>query len=256
VLMDSSLHSANLTADEVSTSLGTNHKAAVEEEEDHHVHLPNPSFWPFILSFAIIVTLAGLLFVPANPWITVIALPFVLIAILGWALEDPMAPLQEHLETIITPRVVSRFQLGQEVYDKGGNWLGKIGARFSDRYILVESGGLLPRTYYVPQQAAKSSLEHNMVLLTMSEEELLQKGLTAIPDDLYEDVPEYREPQVTGVAQFGQAPLSPAETGHYNYGPNYPGINTDASGSYPREDVAPRPQRYVGARRKVYKDER
>jgi hypothetical protein len=53
------------------------------------------------------------------------------------------------------------------------------------------------------------------------------------------------------VPLYGRSPLSPAETGHYNYGPNYPGINTDASGSYRRDEVRPDPERYVGERRKV-----
>ena len=51
---------------------------------------------------------------------------------------------------------------------------------------------------------------------------------------------------LSGVAQFARGPLSPAETGHYNYGKHYPGINTDASGSYHREEVVPHPQKYVG----------
>lgn len=255
--MESSLHGANLTADELDASLVSDHNGAVgEAEEEHHVHLPNPSLWPFILSLAIIVAIAGMLFIPANPWITIIALPFVLIGIMGWALEDPMAPIQEQLIRVITPKVSSRFELGQEVYDKEGSWLGKVEARFGDRYILVERGGLLLKTYYVPQSVAKSSLKRNMVVLTISEEDLLQQGLTTLPDDLYEDVPDDSVQRVTGVPQFARRPLSPAETGHYNYGPNSPGINTDAAGSYHHDEVAPKPQRYVGERRRVYKDER
>jgi hypothetical protein len=61
------------------------------EEEEHHIHLPNPSLWPFILSIAILVTVIGLLFLPTNPWLSIVAAPFVLVGILGWALEDPMA---------------------------------------------------------------------------------------------------------------------------------------------------------------------
>lgn len=253
--MDSSLHSANLTADEVDATLEMHGETAGEEEE-HHVHLPNPSLWPLILSFAIIIAITGLLFVPSNPWITIVAAPFILIGILGWGLEDPMAPMPEHLETIVAPRVNSRFQLGQEVYDKNGEFLGKVEARFGDRYVLVERGGLFPKTYYVPQNAAKSSLKRNMVLLSMAEAEIVQEGYTSVPDDLYEDTQDYGVPRITGTALFGRGPLSPAETGHYNYGPNYPGMNTDASGSYHLEEVAPKPQRYVSERRKTYKDER
>ncbi len=64
-------------------------------EEEGHIHLPNPSFWPIILSAALLLCIAGFLFIDSSPWILVIAIPLVLIAILGLGLEDPMAP-QEH----------------------------------------------------------------------------------------------------------------------------------------------------------------
>ena len=85
--METSLQSTHLPANELSDSL-------VEEqleEGEHHIHLPNPSLWPFILSIAILVTIIGFLFLPTNPWLSVVAAPFVLVGILGWALEDPMA---------------------------------------------------------------------------------------------------------------------------------------------------------------------
>ncbi len=64
-------------------------------EEEGHIHLPNPSFWPIILSAALLLCMVGFLFIDSSPWILVIAIPIVLIAILGLGLEDPMAP-QEH----------------------------------------------------------------------------------------------------------------------------------------------------------------
>jgi len=64
-------------------------------EEEGHIHLPNPSFWPIILSAALLLCMVGFLFIDSSPWILVIAIPIVLIAMLGLGLEDPMAP-QEH----------------------------------------------------------------------------------------------------------------------------------------------------------------
>ncbi len=80
------------------------------EEAEHHVHLPNPSLWPFILSVAILVTIIGFLFLPANPWLSVVGAPFVLVGILGWALEDPMAaPFDPTVETYrYDPRISTR----------------------------------------------------------------------------------------------------------------------------------------------------
>jgi len=138
------------------------------------------------------------------------------------------------------------FEIGQEVFDKDGKKLGKVRARFS-RYILVERGGLFVKAYYVPHSAVSSNTK-NVIRLSLSEEDLREKELNRVPDDLYIESPEYGVPDVSGVAQFARGPLSPAETGHYSYGRRGPGMNTDASGSYHREEVMPTPQRLVSER--------
>lgn len=97
--MDTSLHNMNLTTDELSASLAAKEAEGSLEEEEHHIHLPNPSLWPFILGAAILFTLAGLLALPDIPWLSIIAAPFVIVGILGWALEDPMASPHEVEET-------------------------------------------------------------------------------------------------------------------------------------------------------------
>jgi len=58
-------------------------------EAAQHIQLPSPSVWPLLLSIAIIVFVAGLLFIDDYPWLSLITLLPVLIGILGWALEDP-----------------------------------------------------------------------------------------------------------------------------------------------------------------------
>lgn len=251
--MDSSLKSTNLTADDLPASLNEHQEEVEGAEEEHHIHLPNPSLWPFILSVAILITVAGLLFFPSTPWLTVVGIPFVLVGILGWALQDPMAaPEEEYIFTAPASNpALARFLIGQEVVDKDGEELGTIQARF-DRYILAERGGLFAKPFYIPLEAVTGEIKNNVVRLSLSEQELLDKGLDSLPDDLYEEAPDPGRPALNGVPLFADKPLSPAETGHYNYGPNYPGINTDASGSYHREEVAPSPQRYVHERRKSY----
>lgn len=135
------------------------------------------------------------------------------------------------------------FELGQEVLDREGKKLGKVRARFS-QYILVERGGLFSKAYYVPKSVVAGNVK-GVIRLSLSEDDLRQQGLDSVPDDLYHESPEMDRPKVTGVPQFGHMPLSPAETGHYNYGRRWPGMNTDASHSYHREEVTPVPQRVV-----------
>jgi hypothetical protein len=95
-------------------------------------------------------------------------------------------------------------------------------------------------------------VNNKFIQLNINALEIRAKGLQNVPDDLYDDAPEYDVPITNGVPMFARGPLSPAETGHYNYGPNFPGINTDATGSYRPEEVRPIPQKYVSERRNLY----
>src|SRR5437764_7185905 len=85
--MDTTLHIAGLTVDNLDQSLAVGQEV---EEAEHHIHLPNPSLWPLILSAAILAEITGLLFIPEGPWLSIIAVPFILAGIIGWGLEDPM----------------------------------------------------------------------------------------------------------------------------------------------------------------------
>lgn len=250
--MDSSLRSTNVATDDEQLSFAAHQEAEDVDHEEHHIHLPNPSLWPVILGVAILVTVSGLLFIPDSPWLTIIGIPFILVGIMGWALEDPMAPQEKYVVYQEKSGIQSKFVIGQDVVDKDGHWVGLVQARFP-HYILVERGGLAVTAFYVPQRLTEDNIENGVVRLAVSEEDLRATGANIIPDDLYEESPEFEMPRVTGVPLFASAPLSPAQTGHYNYGPIYPGINTDASGSFPRQDLTIKPQSFVSERRKKYK---
>ncbi len=147
-------------------------------------------------------------------------------------------PIEEHTSQELL------HDLGQEVFDSDGNKIGKVQARF-ERYILIERRGLFGKTYYVPLTAISKNA-HGMLYLALSEAELREHGYNSVPDDLYNEVSEPGIPQIfSGVPKFAKSPLSPAQTGHYNYGRHWPGINTDATGSYHRDEVLPIPQKLV-----------
>ena len=243
--MDSSPQHTSSISDEFSAPLLKEQEVDVEETKPH-IHLPNPSYWPILLGLAIAVGMVGLLFISSAPWIVPIAVVLVLVCILGWAVEDPMASLKEKYVTVYQAVKVDpwRFKIGQGVIDARGKWLGRIQARFS-RYLLVERGGFLPKVYYVPQSTVGDQSRDDTVFLTLSEEDLMRMQLDRLPDDLYDELSDAGIPRVKGIPQFARRPLSPAETGHYNYGKIWPGMNTDASGSYHREEVLPQPRDYV-----------
>lgn len=137
---------------------------------------------------------------------------------------------------------VLELTMGQDVVDSEGKKIGKLRANF-ERYILVERGGLFVKAYYVPHSFIVTGKK--VVHLSVTEEELREQGYNTVPDDLFPETPEPEVPRLDGTPQFGLRPLSPAQTGHYNYGRRWPGINTDASGSYHREEVVPNTQLFV-----------
>ena len=91
--MDTSLERSNLVIDELDASQGANQDVA---EREKHIHMPGPSMWPLALSFVILITVIGLLYLPDGSWLTVIGVPFIILCAIGWALEDPMKHAGEH----------------------------------------------------------------------------------------------------------------------------------------------------------------
>jgi hypothetical protein len=242
--MESSPQHAGSIADEIHATLLT-----VEGEEgEEHVHLPHASYWPLFLAAAVAIAIAVLVFIGSAPLpalgISLVAALFVIACMVGWGLEDPFK--ERPPVYVPAPQVVDRspFKIGQDVVDARGSWLGTVQARFPT-YLLVERGRLFPKVYYVPRSALKEQTGDGLIVLSLTEADLLRGGYNRVPDDLYSEPPEPQIPRVRGIPQFGRRPLSPAETGHYLYGARWPGINTDAKNSYHLEEIQPDPSRYV-----------
>src|SRR5258708_3152409 len=92
------------------STITESHLSVATDASNHtsHIHLPGPSFWPFLLSVALLVSIGGLLFIDTAPWISIVGAPFVLVGIMGWALEDPFA---SHSSTKRKPVVMSGSSL-------------------------------------------------------------------------------------------------------------------------------------------------
>jgi hypothetical protein len=80
-----------------------------DEEASHPPH-HQLSVWPLVLSAAISLLVVGLLFVPDNPWLALIALPLVLVGIIGWALEDTAAGPASAPESINAPGSIDKWE--------------------------------------------------------------------------------------------------------------------------------------------------
>jgi osmotically-inducible protein OsmY len=94
--MNTSQTNISVTEEDLNTSEAITEEEL--EEEEAHIHLPGPSFWPALLGVAIAVVFVGVILfgTPGHdqlaglaPWFIFIGLPLVLIGIMGWALENP-----------------------------------------------------------------------------------------------------------------------------------------------------------------------
>jgi hypothetical protein len=91
--MNTPLQNVNLTADDVQSSILIDKEEHTQSDAEHHIHMPNPSLWPLILSLGVLIALGGLLAINITPVITIIGAVVVLVSILGWGLEDPFKPV-------------------------------------------------------------------------------------------------------------------------------------------------------------------
>lgn len=92
-LMNTPLQSTGIAGDELAAP------ALDVSEEEHaegsHIHLPNPSYWPFVISAALLITFVGLLIVNTTPVLLIVGVVLVFISIIGWGLENPFASRTE-----------------------------------------------------------------------------------------------------------------------------------------------------------------
>jgi hypothetical protein len=154
-------------------------------------------------------------------------------------------PLEKSPETVSNELAAKalgeQVRVGQQVYDTQEVLVGKVAVRFPF-YILIERGWIFPRVYYVPLSLIARS-DGSSLWLNVSEETLKARDYAQVPQGI-NDIPAPPASEdfidISDVSSLGKSPLTPAQTGHYHYGPHSPGINTDAGGSYTHAEVDPR----------------
>lgn len=134
-----------------------------------------------------------------------------------------------------------RVVVGQQVYDTQGARVGKVAVCFP-LYLLIERGWIFPRVYYVPRSLVARA-KGSSLWLNVSEAVLKARDYAQVPLEINDVPPPLASEDridISDVSSLGMSPLTPAETGHYHYGPHSPGINTDAGGSYTQAEMDPR----------------
>lgn len=154
--------------------------------------------------------------------------------------QTPCTSLQTHEQFLELSFLRDYVAVGQQVYDTLGVRVGKVAVRFP-LYILIERGWLFPRVYYVPLSLIQQ-VEGSLLWLNISEAMLKARDYAQVPLEINDaPAPPASEDciDISDVSSLGLAPLTPAETGHYHYGPHSPGMNTDAGGSYTHAEIDP-----------------
>jgi len=64
-----------------------------EEDEEHDVHMPNPSYWPLLVSAGLTIAAAGLLI---HILVAIFGVAWTIVAIYAWSLEPASDPPNEH----------------------------------------------------------------------------------------------------------------------------------------------------------------
>ena len=162
--METSLQGANLMAKQIQT-LEATHGVGEQAEEEHQVHLPNPSGWPIMLSVAVGVAVVGLFFIPESPWLTIIAAPFVLVGIMGWALEDPMASPHHQTSTANAYRIPrDEKELLEQAQNMADQVVTVSSTAYSTHFVRVESegDGVLSLYGKVELEAQRDELEEDL----------------------------------------------------------------------------------------------
>ena len=148
---------------------------------------------------------------------------------------------QAEMQPLESPLLHDHVKVGQQVYDTQGARVGKVAVRFP-LYLLIERGWIFPRVYYVPLSLI-DRVEGPSLWLSVSEATLKARDYAQVPQEINNTpAPPASEDRIdiSDVSSLGLSPLTPAETGHYHYGPHSPGINTDAGGSYTQAEIDPR----------------
>jgi hypothetical protein len=96
--MNTPLQSTDIAGNEVVLPASQVSEEALEHDEGSHIHMPGPSYWPIVISVALLITFVGFLIINSTPALVIVGVILVLISIIGWGLENPMAPKTKVVE--------------------------------------------------------------------------------------------------------------------------------------------------------------
>ena len=88
-------HVSNAEQDDTVTAVNSTGATEHAAEEEEHIHLPGPSYWPILLATAMGVTMVGLMI---DISIAAVGLLFAFMFGIGWSMNWGLESHQAHVE--------------------------------------------------------------------------------------------------------------------------------------------------------------
>jgi hypothetical protein len=144
-----------------------------EHEEHEHIHLPPPSYWPFLLALCITVLFTGFL---TTLVISGIGALLCLFCIIMWGREQSQALPDglTYVETIGEGDPEEQIAAGARVFSRDGKFVGRITFATEDTPI-VRQGWIPTRYGYMPRSAI-DHIEEGAVYLNLTEAQIRERG--------------------------------------------------------------------------------
>jgi hypothetical protein len=142
-------------------------------EEHEHIHIPPPSFWPFLLAFFIMVTFIGFL---STLVITAIGGLCCLFCMIMWGREqsEALPRALTNVEVVGEGDAEEKLAAGARVFSRDGKFVGRVTAATDDSPIVRQ--GWVPTRYGFMPRSAIDHIEEGAIFLNLTEAEIRERG--------------------------------------------------------------------------------
>ena len=162
-------HKALISPFEGFDAYNARHPSHDEHGEHEHIHIPPPSYWPFVLAITITVMLVGIL---AGVVFIVLGALLTVVSIIAWGVEGSEAKPNALTDVAVVGHRAPEDMLtnGATVLTSEGLAVGRV-TRASEQSPLVRAGWIPTRYGYLARRYI-DHIENGLIVLNITEEEV------------------------------------------------------------------------------------
>lgn len=149
------------------------HDAHGEHEEHEHIHIPPPSYWPFLLALCITVTFIGFL---STLVISAIGALLCLFCMIQWGREQSEALPRALTDVNVVGEGDAEEKIagGARVFSRDGKFIGRV-THGTDDTATVRQGWIPTRYGFMPRSAI-DHIEDGGIFLNLTEAQIRERG--------------------------------------------------------------------------------